>query len=207
MLLSDQPYFTQIQECYFLIGWSVAICHFLIGWSHHLGQGQTPIAAPLCSNLSCRAQTQKFTSSLCLAALPAPLFTASLHNHWCCTLRSCKIPTLGTQRCASWDICRANPAPTKGFTDATAVTDTLMFHKKVVSKPIRDRSLMSWFQTLQFFAPTESLLPTFPAPFPVYLQTRCQLYNCPHFFPFMCKRWMNAIFREAITDAIFVNQF
>lgn len=126
--------------------------------------GCDSLLAPLCSSLSCgvrgvrascwcRAQTQKFTSSLCLAALPAPLFTASLHNHWCCTGHSCEILTPGTQYCASWDICRANPAPTKGFTDATAVTDTLMFHKKVASKQMRNRSLMSWFKSLQFFAP------------------------------------------------------
>lgn len=118
--------------------------------------GCDSLLAPLCSNLSCgvggvrancwcRAQTQKFTSSLYLAALPAPLFTASLHNHWCCTRRSCKISTPGTHRWASWDICRANPAPTKGFTDATAVIDTLMSHKKDVSNPMRDQSLMSWF--------------------------------------------------------------
>lgn len=115
-----------------------------------------PPCAPAClvesgglrASCWCRAQTQKFTTSLCLAALPAPLFTASLYNHWCCTGRSCKIQTPGTQCCVSWDICRANPAPTKGFTDATAVTDTLMFHKQMW-----DRSLMSWFQSLQFFAP------------------------------------------------------
>lgn len=40
--LSDQPYFAQIEECYFLIGWSVAICHFLISSP---GAGQTPIPA------------------------------------------------------------------------------------------------------------------------------------------------------------------
>lgn len=169
------------------------------------------LLAPLCSNLSCgvgevrtscwcRAQTQKFTSSLCLAALPAPLLR-NAHNHWCCTCCSCKILTPRTHRCASWDMCRANPAPTKGFTDATAVTDTLMFHKK----PMRDRSLMSWFQTLQFFAPLSHFCWHFQLVFLFTCKLAFSSATVPCFFSFMCKRWMNAIFREAVTDATFVN--
>lgn len=158
--------------------------------------GCDSLLAPLCSNSSCgaascwcRAQTQEFTPSLCLAALPAPLFTASLHNPWCCTRRGCKIPTPRTYRCASQDVCRANPAPTKGFTDAAAVTGTLMFNKKVESKQIRDinQSLMSLQSLmLQFFAPTESLLLTFPAP----LLFTCKLAFSSATVPcsFMCKR-------------------
>lgn len=325
VLRSDQPYFTQIQACYFLIGWSVALCHLLIGWSHHLGQVKPPLLPRLLASewlldlgnkcptlvvvrniatfpdtgtwqLCCRQeewpvdmlptarnQVQKFWGAadegrwllLWLWTLYKPInilwmstFAPSQRHlktsvsslNWCCNDKvmvwetfmheegtdlgcdvqrprgcdsllaplcsnlSCgvmadvelrhknshpravwllsrflylllhstiigaahaaavKYRHWGTHRCASWDICRANPAPTKGFTDATAVTDTLMFHKKVASKQMRDRSLMSWFQTLQFFAPTESLLLTFPAPFLVYLQTCFQLCHCPLFF-------------------------